>query len=399
MLNVKKDFPIFKTHKDLVYLDNAATSQKPQEVIDAISNYYSSYNANVHRGIYKISEQSTEAYEHARRNVANLIGAASPNEVTFTKGATESLNRVAFEWAMEQLKEGDVLLTTSIEHHSNFLPWKIVSERTGAILKTVECSPNGELTLEDFKKAITPEVKFIAITHISNVLGTVTPVKEICKLAWKVGAKVSVDGAQAVLHMRVNVQDLGCDFYAFSSHKMLGPMGVGVLWTKQELAEAMPPHEYGGGMIKTVSSTEVTYATPPEKFEAGTPNVAGAVGLSSAIDYINKIGIQNIQAHDQELTNYAMEKLSEVKGLKILGPANKLGVVAFTLTGLHPHDIAAVLDTHNIAIRAGLHCAMPLHQRLEHPEGSVRASFCLYNTKEDIDKLADGLLNAITILG
>ncbi len=401
--NIRKDFPILSRKVggvDLVYFDSAATSQKPQSVIDSIINYYSTSNANVHRGIHTLSEEATSLYEDARKKVAEFIGVSNPAEIIFTKGTTESLNRVAFTWALENLKKGDVILTTEIEHHSNLIPWQIVCERTGAVLDFVDFDVNEPITINHFKEKINKNVKLVAVTHASNVLGTIFPIKEISKLAHEVGAVVSVDGAQAVPHFKVNIQSLGCDFYAFSGHKMLAPMGIGVLWGKKELLEKIEPYEYGGGMINIVEKTTSTWAEMPEKFEAGTPNVEGAIGLATAIDYLNEMGMENVRTHELEITDYALTKLSKVEGLTILGPKpveNRSGLVSFVVEGMHSHDIASILNTKGIAVRSGQHCTMPLHTKLN-VSSSIRASFYIYNTKEEVDKLVEGIEFAKTIL-
>ncbi len=407
MLNVteiKKDFPILDRYVDgkkLIYLDNAATTQKPKRVLDAIVNYYETSNSNVHRGVHTLSEEATEMYEAARERVARFIGAAHPEEVVFTKGTTESINRIAFEWGVENLSAGDEILFVTADHHSNIVPWQVVAERTGAKLKSFELDSNGEIDLALFKDAISEETKLISISHASNVLGTIFPVKEICKLAKEVGALVSVDGAQGIPHLKINVQGLGCDFYSFSGHKMLGPMGIGVLWGKKEHLEQMPPYEYGGGMIKTVETDKSTFADIPERFEAGTPNVAGAIGLAVAMDYLEEIGFEEIELHEQEIIGYAIEKLSEIEGLHILGPTvsnKRTGLVAFVFDDIHSHDIATVLSSEGVAVRSGQHCTMPLHDKLG-ISSSTRASFYIYNTKEDVDALIEGILKAKEILG
>ena len=380
------NFPILQRKingKRLVYLDNAATTQKPQSVISAISDYYENHNANVHRGIYTISEEATDLFERAREKVARFINANSAEEIIFTKGTTESLNRVAFEWAVEKLEEGDSILVSTAEHHSNLLPWQVVCERTGATLKFAE--------INNLENEITAGVKLIAIAHVSNVLGTIFPVTGICEKAKTIGAKVVVDGAQAVAHLPVDVQKLGCDFYAFSGHKMYGPMGIGVLWAKKELLEEMPPYEYGGGMIE---------GGIPEKFEAGTPNVAGAIGLAAAVEYLENIGMKNIRKHEQGLLDYALASLAKFKEIKILGPPDahsRSGLISFVVEGVHSHDVAAILDSFGVAVRAGHHCAMPLHEKLK-ISGSVRASFATYNSREDVDILCTGLKEAIKVL-
>jgi cysteine desulfurase / selenocysteine lyase len=402
--NIKNDFPILKRKingEDLVYLDNAATSQKPQQVIAAITDFYTNHNANVHRGIHTLSEEATDLYEGARKKVAQFIGASFPEEIVFTKGTTESLNRVAFEWAIENLKKGDVILTTEMEHHSNLVPWQIVADRLGVELKILPFDSTGDISLRVFEEAIDERVKLVAVTHASNVFGTILPVKKICKLAKEFDCKVVVDGAQAIPHMHVNVASLGCDFYAFSGHKMLGPTGIGVLWVKRDLLENMPPYEYGGGMIDDVSANVSTWAEIPEKFEAGTPNVAGAVGLAAAIDYLEGVGMDEIKQHDISLNEYALSALSQVVGLEILGPKDpkkRTGLVTFNVTGIHSHDISAVLNSEGVAVRSGHHCAQLLHKRCN-IHSSTRASFYFYNTKEDVDKLIIGLEKAKRILG
>lgn len=407
MLNtndIKKDFPILSRKvngKDLIYLDNAATSQKPKKVLDAIVAYYENSNANVHRGVHTLSEEASEMYDSARARVARFIGATHPEEVVFTKGTTESINRVAFEWGMENLSNGDEIMFVEADHHSNIVPWQVVAQRTGAKLVPIEITTEGEIDLISFKNSINKNTKLVSISHASNVLGTIFPVKEICKIAKEYGAVVSVDGAQGAPHLKVNVQSLGCDFYSFSGHKMLGPMGIGVLWTRKEILEKMPPYEYGGGMIKTVSLNNSTYTEAPEKFEAGTPNVAGAIGLAVAMDYLEEIGLEEIVSHEQELIEYALLKLSEIEGVSILGPkeSNKrTGLVAFVVDDIHPHDVATVLSSEGIAVRSGQHCAMPLHENLG-ITSSTRASFYIYNTKEDIDALVVALRKAQEILG
>ncbi len=403
---IKKDFPILndaKFNEGLVYLDNAATSQKPQQVVDAVSDYYSHHNANVHRGIYELSERATNMYEDSRAKVAQFIGAKHPEEITFTKGVTESINRVAFCWTMQHVKAGDVILAMESDHHSNLIPWQQVAERTGAKLEVLQVDEKGEISLEQIKQKLdefTGKVKVVAISHASNVLGTIFPVKEICKLAKEAGAIVSVDGAQAIPHMKVNVESLGCDFYSFSGHKMLAPTGIGVLWGRKELLQEMIPYEYGGGMIGEVKTHTSTWGEIPQRFEAGTPNIEGAVGLSVAIDYLEEIGMENVRKHEIELTTYALEKLGEIEGLTILGPADaekRSGLVSFVVKGIHPHDIAAILSQKRIAVRSGQHCTMPLHDRLG-ISASVRASFYIYNTKEDIDKLVYEIKEARKLL-
>lgn len=393
----KKDFPIFKNKmngKDLVYLDNAATSQKPQKVTDTISEYYLQYNSNIHRGIYPLSEKATQLYNEAREKVKNFINASATEEIIFTGGTTQSLNFVA-NFAENILKKGDKVLITEAEHHSNLIPWQIVCQKTDAELISLNILEDGSFDLEDLKQKIDNKVKFVSFTHVSNVLGIQSPIKEITNIAKKHGAYVSIDGAQAVSHLEVNVQSIGCDFYSFSGHKMLGPTGIGVLYISKEIQESAEPFQFGGGMMSKVEMQRSTWAKSPEKYEAGTPNIAGAIGLGAAVDYINSIGIENIIENENVLINYAYEKLSKIKGLKILGKKeNRTGLISFIFKDIHPHDIASVLSGLGICVRAGQHCAMPLHDKLKIP-ASTRASFHLYNTKEDVDKLEKGLKKAI----
>lgn len=401
---MKEDFPILNriiNGSRLVYLDNAATTQKPVQVVNAISDFYLNHNANVHRGIHTLSEEATQMYEDARKKVAEFIGAIHPEEVIFTKGTTESLNRVAIGWVLANLKKDDVILVTDFEHHSNLIPWQEEARVVGAKVEILDTDANGEISLNQLEEKLSRgKVKFISTAHASNVLGTILPVKEICKIAHKYEILVCVDGAQAVPQMKVNVQSLHCDFYAFSAHKMLGPTGIGVLWAKKELLEKMEPYEFGGGMIDEVTYDKATWAELPEKFEAGTPNVAGAVGLAAAINYLEMIGMDSIRKHEVELTAYALIKLNEIEGLKILGPKDpekRTGLVSFTIEGIHSHDIASVLNSEGIAVRSGHHCCMPLHKKLNIP-ASTRASFYIYNPKEDIDVLIAGLQKAIKVL-
>ena len=404
MKDIKKDFPILNRKingNPLVYLDNAATSQKPKQVIDAISDYYSNYNANVHRGIHTLSEEATKLYEDSRKKIAEFIGASHPEEIIFTKGATESLNRVAFSWGLKNLNKDDVILLGDFEHHSNVVPWQIVAEKTGAKLEYMDSDENGEITLDEVKNKITEKVKIISITHASNVLGTIVPIKEICKIAHEKNILVCVDGAQAVPHMIVNIQSLGCDFYAFSGHKMLGPMGTGVLWVKKEILEELEPYEYGGGMIEEVSYESAVFTEAPIKFEAGTPNVSGAVGLAAAVSYLQKIGMGEIREHEIFLNKYLLEKLFEIKEVQIIGsknPEKRTGVVSFIVKNVHAHDIASVLNGYGVAVRSGHHCTMPYHKK-RGLAATTRVSHYLYNTTEDIDKLIEGLKKAIEVLG
>ena len=361
-----KDFPILNRKigdKRLVYLDNAATSQKPQSVIDALVDYYSNHNANVHRGLHTLSEEATEMYENARKKVAEFIGATVFEEVIFTKGTTEGINFVTTSYAPTILKEGDVVLTALSEHHSNLVPWQQLCEKMKVELKFIPLNEDLTFNLSALRELLSKKVKIVAISHASNVLGTIFPIKEISKLAKEVGAIVVVDGAQAVPHLKVNMQSLDVDFYAFSGHKMLGPTGIGVLWIKRELLNVVRPYQFGGGMIDTVEKEKSTWAKAPEKFEAGTPNIAGAVGLSAAVAYLQKIGMDNIRAHEIELTKYAIERLSQVPDMQILGTKDavkRTGLIAFIIKGIHAHDLASILNTEGVAVRSGHHCTMPL---------------------------------------
>jgi len=403
MKDVRKDFPILNrivNNSPLIYLDNAATSQKPKEVVDKIVEYYYKYNSNVHRGIHTLSEESTEMYEGARKLISDFIGADNPREILFTKGTTESLNRIAERWVPANLKRGDVILLSDLEHHSNIVPWQKAAERIGAEINYINTDDNGEITIEEVKKMISDKVKLISISHASNVLGTIVPIKEICKLAHDKGIYVCVDGAQAAPHLKINVQSLGCDFYAFSSHKMLGPMGVGVLWAKEKILKELEPYEYGGGMIDEVSFKNAAWAEIPIRFEAGTPNVSGAVGLGAAVTYLSNIGMDNIRNHEIELSKYLLERLKEIKGINIIGPREadkRTGLISFYFLNIHSHDIASVLNTLGIAVRSGYHCAMPLHNKLNIPS-TVRVSYYLYNTKEELNTLLNGIKKAVDIL-
>lgn len=396
--DIKKDFPILSrkiNDAPLVYLDNAATSQKPDQVIDTISDFYKHHNANVHRGVHTLSEESTKMYEEARKMVADFIGAASAEEIIFTSGTTDSLNTVAFGWGLANLGHGDKVLVVESEHHSALVPWQVVCKMAGAELVSVGVNSDGELDLKEIEDKLSG-TKIISLSHASNVLGTVFPIKEISRLAKKAGALVCVDGAQAAPHFPVNIQSLGCDFYSFSGHKMLAPTGIGVLWIRKELQDKMNPFKFGGGMINEVSIQESTWATGPEKFEAGTPNVEGVIGLGAAINYLNRLGMENVRAHDLELTKYTLEALAKVPGLTILGPKNpenRTSLVSFTISGMHPHDIATILNNDGIAVRSGHHCAMPLHKKLA-ISASTRASFYIYNSTDDIDALVKGLERA-----
>ncbi len=392
---VRADFPILERRVHglpLVYLDNAATSQKPRAVIDTLAHYYEQTNANVHRGVHTLSEEATAQYEGARARVSEFINATCPKEVIWTRNASEALNVVAYSWGRANLQRGDRVLLTEMEHHSNIVPWQILAAERGIELDFVRVADDGTLILDNLNKLLTPRTKLFGFTYMSNVVGTINPVKELVQAAHKVGALVLLDACQAVPHMPVDVQALGADFLAFSGHKMLGPTGIGVLWGRRELLNAMPPFMGGGDMIREVHLSGFKSSELPWKFEAGTPAIAQAIGLGAAVAYLSRIGMEIIHRAERDLTGYAMQRLPEVKGLRILGPAaeKRGGLVAFTLDAAHPHDIAAVLDNLGIAIRAGHHCAQPLHERYAIP-ASARASFYLYNTREEVDLLVKGL--------
>ncbi|KPV43595.1 cysteine desulfurase [Alicyclobacillus ferrooxydans] len=396
---IKEDFPILNQEINghrLVYLDSAATSQKPQSVIDVLKRYYETDNANVHRGVHTLGSRATEAYELAREKVARFIGAPDAAQVVFTRGTTESLNMVAYGFARPRLTAEDEIVLTPAEHHSNLIPWQQVARVTGAKLKYIPLQEDGTISLEDAKKLIGPATKIVAIAHVSNVLGTIHPVRELADLAHEVGAVIVVDGAQSVPHMPVDVNDLDCDFLAFSGHKMCGPTGIGALYGKRKWLDEMEPTYFGGEMIDVVELYEATWKETPWKFEGGTPIIAGAVGLGAAVDYLEKIGMDAIREHDREITGYALKRLSEVEGLEIYGPAEgaeRGGLVTFNLGSIHPHDVSTVLDAEGVAIRAGHHCAQPLMRILNVP-ATARASFYLYNTKSDVDALVDALASA-----
>ena len=385
---IKKDFPIF-SDSDLVYLDNAATTQKPQSVLDAVDSLYKEANANVHRALYSLGSEATERFETSRKKVANFIGAHS-KEIIFTSGTTESINLLAHSLG-NILKPGDEILISEMEHHSNIVPWQMAAKRTGAILKYLSITETGELDLTNSEKYFTSKTKIVSLTHLSNVLGTINPINNLAKLAHDVGAIMIVDGAQGVPHMNVNIQELGCDFYAFSGHKMLGPTGIGVLWGKPELLDEMEPFMGGGEMINTVTMKASTWNDIPYKFEAGTPNFAQAVGLGAAIDYLEKIGMDAIQNHEKAITQYALDKMNNIDGLRIHGSAKKRGgVISLNVDGIHPHDLAQFLNEDNIAIRVGHHCAQPLLKKLGET-ATARMSFYIYNDESDVDKFCDSI--------
>ena len=396
---IKADFPILNQQINghpLVYLDSAATSQKPTSVIEVLKRYYETDNANVHRGVHTLGSRATEAYELAREKVARFIGAKDSAQVVFTRGTTESLNMVAYGFARQRLTADDEIVLTPAEHHSNLIPWQQVARATGAKLKYIPLQADGTILLDDAKDLIGPATKIVAIAHVSNVLGTINPVRELADLAHAVGAVIVVDGAQSVPHMPVNVEELDCDFLAFSGHKMCGPTGVGALYGKRRWLDEMEPTYFGGEMIDVVELYDATWKETPWKFEGGTPIIAGAIGLGAAVDYLQKIGMENIRHHDQEITRYALTRLREISELEIYGPAEgaeRGGLVTFNLGKIHPHDVSTVLDAEGVAIRAGHHCAQPL-MRILNVGSTARASFYLYNTKSDVDALLNALASA-----
>lgn len=398
---IRKDFPILHRQvngKPLVYFDNGATSQKPQQVIDVINRYYQHENSNIHRGIHTLSQEATDAYEKARTTVQQFINAKHHHEVIFTSGTTGSINLVASSFGKKHLQAGDEIIISTMEHHSNIVPWQMLCEEKGAILKVIPISDKGELLMDEFEKLLSSKTKLVSITHVSNTLGTINPVKEIIKLAKAVGAAILIDGAQAVPHTKVDVQALDCDFYAFSGHKMFGPTGVGILYGKEAILNDLPPYQGGGDMIKTVTFEKTTYNELPHKFEAGTPNIVGGLGLAAAIDYMNNIGIANIEAYEHELLNYTTGKIKQIEGIRIIGEAaNKASVLSFLVDGTHPSDIGMIIDKLGIAIRTGHHCTEPLMNRFDIP-GTARASFAFYNTKEEIDVFIKALERAVNML-
>ena len=398
---IRKDFPILHetvNGKPLIYLDNAATSQKPLRVITAINDYYEHTNSNIHRGAHFLANKATEAYENSRKTIATHLNANSEREINFVRGTTEAINLVAKTYGRKFIKQGDEIIITELEHHSNIVPWQMLCEETGAILTVIPINDKGELIFEEYLKLLSSKTKLVSIGYVSNSLGTINPVKEVINAAHAVGAKVFIDAAQALPHMKVDVQDIDCDFLGFSGHKVFGPTGIGVLYGKAELLEAMPPFMGGGEMIKTVSFKGTTYNDIPYKFEAGTPHIEGGIVLGEAINYINEIGLDKIAAYEHELLEYATHKLQEVDGLRIIGTAaNKSSVVSFLINDIHPFDVGVLLNEQGIAIRTGHHCCQPLMDRLG-IEGTCRASFAFYNTKEEIDTLHLAITKAIRVL-
>lgn len=399
---VREEFPILKRKingKNLVYFDSGATAQKPQCVIDALVDYYSNSNSNIHRGVHTLSQTATILFEEARKKTQEFLNAAEAEEIIFTKGTTESVNLVAYCFGKIAVSEGDEILISAMEHHSNILPWQELCNEKKAVLKVIPVTQNGELDLEAFDHLLSSKTKLLAITHVSNTLGSINPVKELIVAAHKKNIAVLIDGAQAVPHLKADVQDLACDFYVFSAHKVYGPTGVGVLYAKKTWLEKFPVYQSGGGTIKTVSFAKTVYAEAPLKFEAGTPHIEGVIGLAAAIDFVNKTGIGNIQLHEHQLLTYATEKLKTIKGLRIYGEAKeKAGVISFNVEGLHPFDVGTILDKMGIAVRTGHHCTQPLMEFFGIP-GTIRASLAVYNTKEEIDLLYEGILKAIKMLG
>lgn len=399
MINVKeikKDFPILSRKvngHDLVYLDNASTTQKPKIVIDALVNFYENHNANIHRGVHTLSEEATEMYEATRKTVADFISAGRAEEIVFVKNTTEAINLVAYSWAMNNIGAGDVICVSALEHHSNLVPWQIVCKKKQAVLRVIPINEDGTLKTDALEKYIDARTKLVAITAVSNALGTIVPLDKIIDLAHKNGAKVLVDGAQGVAHMPVNVRALDCDFLAFSAHKMLGPTGVGVLYAKSDILDSMEPFLYGGDMIKSVRPFDADWNDVPYKFEAGTPNIADVIAFGEAIKYLQKIGMNKILAHDQKLIKYAREKLSKFKNVKIYGPENveeACGVLSFNVDGVHPHDVGSIMNNKGVAIRTGHHCTQPLMQRMK-VDATARMSFYIYNDESDVDKAVDAL--------
>jgi cysteine desulfurase/selenocysteine lyase len=399
---VRKDFPLLKVKvhgKPLVYLDNGATSQKPQVVIDALNRYYTTENSNIHRGVHFLSEQATAAYEAAREKLRRFVNAASLQEIIFVRGTTEAINLVTQSYGRAFLQEGDEVIISAMEHHSNIVPWQIVCGQVGARLRVIPINHDGELIVDEYRRLLNEKTKFVAVTHVSNALGTIVPVKEVVKLAHERGIPVLVDGAQAVPHLKVDVQEIGCDFYAFSGHKLFGPTGVGVLYGRSELLEAMPPYQGGGDMISLVTFEKTHYNVLPYKFEAGTPNIAGGIGLGAAIDYLGGLNWEQVAAHERDLLAYGTQTLLSIPGLRMIGTAKeKAGVISFVFDHVHAHDVGTILDQEGVAVRAGHHCAMPVMQRFGVP-ATTRASLAFYNTRAEIDVLARAIYRALKVFG
>ncbi|MCU7490681.1 MAG: cysteine desulfurase [Ignavibacteria bacterium] len=399
---VRQDFPILQrlvNGKPLVYLDNAATTQKPYSVIDTVRDYYTMINSNVHRGVHYLSEQATLAYEDARLKIKEFLNAISACEIVFTRGATEAINLVAWTYGRTHIKEGDEVIISAMEHHANIVPWQLLCEEKKARLRVIPITDDGELIMEEYDKLLNEKTKFVSIVQISNSLGTVNPIREIIQKAHARNIPVLVDGAQGVAHVKVDVQELGCDFYVFSGHKLFGPTGIGILYGKAELLQDMPPYQTGGDMIRSVTFEKTIFNDIPNKFEAGTPNIAGAIGLGAAIDYMKYLKMDEVAKHEKELLKYATEKISEVDGVHLIGTAkNKASLISFIMDNVHPHDIGTILDSEGIAIRTGHHCCQPVMQRFCIP-ATARASFAFYNTKSEIDKLVYGIQKVIRVFG
>ncbi len=403
-LHIKKDFPIFERQvngKPLVYLDNASTTQKPGAVLDALTEYYSTMNANIHRGVHTLSEEATAAYEGVRAKVAAFIGAREPAEIVFTRNATEALNLIAYTWCEQNIYSGDEVVVSELEHHSNLVPWQELCRRKKAVLKILPLDGDakicdGNIDVQRLDEFITEKCKLVAVTQLSNVLGTIVPLEKIIKRAREVGAVVVIDGAQGVPHLGIDVQKLDCDFLAFSSHKMFGPTGVGILYGKRELLEKMPPFLFGGDMVKEVTAHEANWNELPWKFEAGTPNIADVIAFGKAIEFMESLNFEEIRSHEKELVKYARQKLSEFPGMQIYGPASSAGIVSFNVPGVHPHDVASILNEAGVAVRAGHHCAQPLMQKLQVP-ATTRMSFSVYNDEGDVDTAVEALKNVYKI--
>ena len=402
IISIRNDFPILNeviNGKQLVYFDNAATTQKPRLVLDALAGYYEHYNANIHRGIHHLAEKATSAFEQSRRSLQKFINASLHEEVIFTYGTTDSINLVAQTYGRKFLKEGDEIIISTMEHHSNIVPWQMLCEEKGCILKVIPINDDGELLMDEYEKLLSEKTKLVAVVHVSNALGTINPIKEIIKKAHEVGAKVLIDGAQASSHLTIDVQDLDCDFYALSLHKIYGPTGMGILFGKKELLDAMPPYRGGGEMIKEVTFAKTTYNELPYKFEAGTPNIADVIAAKYALDYVDVLGKENIANHENDLLEYATQALLEIEGLKIIGNAKeKISVISFVIDGIHHQDIGVLLDQQGIAVRTGHHCTQPLMQRFG-ITGTSRASFAVYNTIEEVDLFVRGLIKVKKMVG
>jgi cysteine desulfurase/selenocysteine lyase len=398
---VRSDFPLLQRSmngKPLVFLDSAASSQKPQVVLDALDKYYEELNANVHRGVYTLSQEATDAYEEGRRAVQRFINAKHEHEVILVRGTTEGINLVASSYGRKFLKAGDEILISTMEHHSNIVPWQMIAEQTGALLRVIPINEKGEMIMEEFDQLLSEKTKIVAVVHVSNSLGTINPVKEIIDKAHALNVPVLIDGAQAIPHMKVDVQELDADFYVFSGHKLFGPTGIGILYGKEDLLNAMPPYQGGGEMIERVTFEKTTYNHLPHKFEAGTPDISGSVGLGAAIKYVEGIGHEAIAEYEHELLVYATEQLKQIEGIRIIGEAeNKASVISFLVEGTHPYDVGTILDKLGVAVRTGHHCTQPLMDRYEIP-GTIRASFAFYNNKEDVDRLVEGVKRAVKML-